>query len=391
MLQAKTEYGNLVNLATLAKSEVIKLKAEEQFVCPTCNEPVIVKAGSKIIPHFAHRSTLNCPSSEGGEGPYHEKGKLLLYQWLKNQHLEVGLEVYLPEIIQRPDLLMRIGEKTIAMEFQCARVPLEQINSRNAGYMKLGITPIWVIGAKRFKRLSKHSLKIDSFSLCFIHQFSPALPLTLYYFCPETAQFSSFQHIHHINTHQTVGKLRISPINKMSFKDIFQFHRFSSNELYHLWKKEKRSFRLHRSNHGYGKELAWNQWVYAKGTHKEYLPSIIHLPVASQYVMNTPVWDWQSRLCLELLHPLSFESSFSIKRCIQIVSNHMMNKGQFPLIKGDPNPIREYLQLLVQLNILEQHSNEYYSKINPIHFHKNVEESLKGDELVLNCLMENKI
>src|SRR5690625_1270712 len=108
MLQAKSHQGVIVTLATLTKAEIERQKAEQQFYCPVCNRQVIIKAGSRMIPHFAHKSTLHCPSSEGGEGAYHEKGKLLLYQWLKSQHLQVELEAHLPEKIGRASCRERV-------------------------------------------------------------------------------------------------------------------------------------------------------------------------------------------------------------------------------------------------------------------------------------------
>src|SRR5699024_6149436 len=131
MLQAKSHHGVLVTLAALTKAGIDPQKAEQQYYCPVRKRQVIIKAGSRMITHFAHKSTLHCSSSEGGEGPYHEQGKLLLYQWLKSQHLQEELEAHLHEINQRPDLLLTINEKKIAIEFQCARIPIGQIKQRN--------------------------------------------------------------------------------------------------------------------------------------------------------------------------------------------------------------------------------------------------------------------
>src|SRR5699024_2794949 len=125
---------------------------------------VIVKAGDKVIPHFAHQSKSNCPSGEGGEGPYHEKGKLLLFNWLRSQNLDVKLEKYIKEINQRPDILLKVNKKLIAIEYQCTRIPVEQIRLRNRGYKKAGITPIWILGAKRFSRRARDEITIDDYT-----------------------------------------------------------------------------------------------------------------------------------------------------------------------------------------------------------------------------------
>ncbi|MBP1947230.1 competence CoiA-like predicted nuclease [Virgibacillus litoralis] len=391
MLQAKTKYGTFVTLATLTKQEISILKEREEFSCPTCNEPVIMKAGTLMVPHFAHRSNSSCPSSEGGEGPYHEKGKLLLYQWLKHQQLTVQLEAYLPEIKQRPDILITINNRLVAIEYQCARIPAAQVRERNKGYRSAGITPIWILGANRLTQSNRSHLKIDQFLLQFIHQFSSVLPLMLFYFCPNSLQFISFQDFYFSKTQTAIGKFHTKKLNQMSFKDMFQANFCTTNDLFQSWKWEKRTFRLKATNRLYGRELNWHQWIYLKQTHKEFLPSIIHLPISSQYMMKTPPWDWQSRLCIEVIDPLPMESPISVKSCEHLLRHHFHHPNEFPLIKQTVNPVHQYLQLLEQLDVIQQVSPNYFAKKSPIKFYKNIEDALAGDEKLLNLLITNKI
>src|SRR5690625_1294909 len=156
VLQAKNKQGDLVTLAMLPRKQIKLLRKKERFFCPECGEAVIVRAGTKIIPHFAHRSNVNCTNYARGEGVYHEQGKLLLYKWLLSQHISTELEPYLPDIRQRPDLFIRINQRKIAIEYQCARMPLEVIRKRNEGYQKANITPIWILGANQFKRIANY-------------------------------------------------------------------------------------------------------------------------------------------------------------------------------------------------------------------------------------------
>src|SRR5699024_1295962 len=101
MLQAKTQDGKLLTLASHTKAEILQWRTKTSFFCPVCQNKVILKAGNKVIPHFAHHGKSGCPAREGGEGAYHEKGKLMLYQWLKYQGINVRLEVFLSDIKQR--------------------------------------------------------------------------------------------------------------------------------------------------------------------------------------------------------------------------------------------------------------------------------------------------
>src|SRR5690625_137402 len=142
MLRATTRNGKYITLALLNRQEIAKIRQTEQFFCPQCKETVIVRAGSRVIPHFAHQRHSDCSEHEGGEGLYHYQGKLLLYNWLRNQNISTELEPFIPEINQRPDIIIQIGERKIAIEYQCATIPIEIIKKRNEGYLTVGITPI---------------------------------------------------------------------------------------------------------------------------------------------------------------------------------------------------------------------------------------------------------
>src|SRR5690625_6266192 len=141
------------------------------------------------MPHFANARKANCLSQGGCEGSYHNKGKLLLYQWLKSQHLHVALEKYLPDIQQQPDVLLSVLNRKIAIEFQCSRISAADLKQRIAGYKKLNIQSIWILVANQFQRYGSAGLKVDAFIRLFIHQSSPQNLLNFYFFCHLTEQF----------------------------------------------------------------------------------------------------------------------------------------------------------------------------------------------------------
>ena len=391
MLQAKTLGGKLITLALLTRVELEKLKQERGlFFCPTCSKQVIVKAGVQMIPHFAHKSLADCPSDESGEGAYHEQGKLLLYRWVKAQGIKVQLEAFLPEINQRPDLLLTINHKRIAIEFQCARVPIEQIQMRNKGYESAGITPIWIMGANRFKRQTRNHFKADQFTLQFLHKFSSGHPLILYYFCPLTLQFITIQDIYLTNTNQAVGKTNAAKLNTIKITEMFKQRFFQLDEICNLWKREKRQFRLRIKKPLFGSALAWQQWLYLKGTHIEYLPSAIHLPTPAAIYMKTPVWDWQSRICLDVIDKLPIDGIFSLKACEYQLRKQIHIPQYFSLIPSSENPLENYLKQLCRLGIIKQLSAKSYQKRKSLIFYQSVEEALNGDEYLMNVL-QNKI
>ncbi|WP_404458783.1 competence protein CoiA [Oceanobacillus kapialis] len=380
MLQAKSSEGKLITLATLTPVELQKLKLEKkQFTCPVCGNRVIVKAGLRVIPHFAHQQTDSCLASKQGEGAYHENGKLLLYQWLKSQQLQVKLEPYLPDIQQRPDILVSINNKTIAIEYQCARISPEIIQERNQGYQRAGIIPIWMMGEKLLKRKSIFQFKLDSFLQYFIHQFSTTLKPTLYFFCPYTTQLITIADIYSMGNGLAYGVFHVQKLSSVSFPHLFHYRGFLESELWRLWNKEKARFRLKPINQR-GSDFKWHKWLYEHGCHRDYLPSIIHLPIQAQIFMKAPLWQWQSRVFLEKIAPLNVGSSISLTKLTSFISHFVYDGSAFPLIKPFHNPIEEYMDLLCKFGFFEKKNEKLYRKIRSTPLYSSLEDSIKGDQ-----------
>lgn len=387
MLQAKTNNGEFTTLASLPKTEIAK-KRKQPFFCPTCHEQVIVRAGPQTIPHFAHKSKSKCPLSEGGESVYHEKGKFLLYRWLASQGLDVELEHYLPSIQQRPDILLTVSNKRIAIEYQCARIPIQTVHKRIKGYCREGITPIWIMSAKLFRRKRHNTIKIDSFLQQFIHHFSTETIPVLYFLCPQTKQFIRFQHIIYNRMNQALGRIVVTPYDFLTFPELFTYHTYSRQNLYHDWKREKRFLRLHRKRQLYGRDLDWHNWLYEKRTHKEYMPSVIHLPVYGQHLMKIPLWDWQSRICLDIIHQRKIGGVLSDGECKQLLMLDMIKSSHYPMLNTHADPIKEYLNLLVKEGTLLR-VNGQYRKVKQLSFYSTLEDAIRGDRLLMDRLSEN--
>jgi competence protein CoiA len=380
LLQAKLKTGELVTLFRYTRDEIAILRNKEQFFCPTCKERVIVKAGMTTIPHFSHIAETKCESDDRGEGKYHEMGKLQLFTWFKKQGLSVTLEEYIPEIRQRPDLLIRINGKKIAVEYQCATIPIQEIQSRTNGYQSLGIHPIWILGANHFHRLGKNTIKLNQFTIHFIHQFNINFSPTWYFFDPQTSHFIIANSPYLTRHNSTIVNLTIKKLSQFQFVDLFKRNLLRYDLLCHEWKRAKYRFRMRHPNKLYGRELAWYRWLYRKGMHREHLSSVIYLPVASQFVMKMELWDWQSRICLEIIDPLPIGGIFSIATC----ESKLPSLRKLPLVSTALNPIIEFFQLLVLHNIIEKLPNYTYKKLRDIQHYKQIETSLLGDIKIMD-------
>lgn len=386
LLQAKLNNGKLITLFEFSKQEIEVLRSDHVFICPACKGRVIIKSGSKIIPHFAHQNRKNCQTHEGGEGVYHEQGKVMLYQWLVKQGLDVSLEEYISSIKQRCDIFLRVGKKKIALEYQCARIPIKEIQKRTRSYLRVGIQPIWILGANHLKRSAKHSFKVDQFLLQFLHQFQDQTFPIIYFFDPHSKLFTIIGNLFQTGKRRMIGDFIIKKLDSMIFLDMFKMSVFSKELFLTEWRKAKYRYRMYQPKKLYGTELSWYNWLYYKGTHREFLPSIIYLPISSQYRMLTSLWDWQSRICLGFIDPIPIGAVFSLNSC-HFQFRKSISSDLFPLLQPLADPILEYLHLLCSLGIIEQVSEHQFRKSKNLHHYPHIEDALKGDEELLKELL----
>lgn len=386
LLQAKSSSGKYITLALLTRKEIDRCRGQT-FFCPVCNNQVIVKAGMTIIPHFAHKTGTSCDTMHGGEGIYHEQGKLLLYQWLHRQRLNVRLEAYIPEINQRPDLLVDVNGKQIAIEYQCAKIPKEQIDKRNKGYLKMNITPIWILGANHFKRIGEQVFHTSTFTLQFLHQFHNEFSTTLYYFCPYEKKLVTLQDIHPVRGNRIMAVFRQLYLQHATFIHLFENASFTAEQLYLPWIKEKRNFRLRPRKQLYGRELAWHRWLYHNHLWIERLPSIIFLPIPNQLHMKTSLWDWQSRLWFQILNRTSVGGTFTTSACEQLIRHELLPNQTYSLLSSTNSPVSAYLQLIEQAGMIEMTNQGQYKKIAPISCYTNAEQAVAEDQKLMRKLV----
>ncbi|MDR3190478.1 MAG: hypothetical protein LBT80_04645 [Lactobacillaceae bacterium] len=138
MLVAKTQTGELIvaNQATQPAN----------FTCPVCASPVRLRHGKINLPHFAHVDLQVCAQVSEGESVEHMQGKLQLMAYYQAKGATVELEVYLPSIKQRADLLVTYHGRQFVVEYQCASVAVSQVAARTQGYLSLQLPVLWILG-----------------------------------------------------------------------------------------------------------------------------------------------------------------------------------------------------------------------------------------------------
>lgn len=73
MLSALNAAGELQSLYQMTKQQIFAAK-KRTYYCPVCHEPLHIRSGIKVIPHFAHFPKSECSALKRGESLEHEEG-----------------------------------------------------------------------------------------------------------------------------------------------------------------------------------------------------------------------------------------------------------------------------------------------------------------------------
>ncbi|MBP2099265.1 competence protein CoiA [Enterococcus rivorum] len=162
MLIACDENNQLVSLMSESEELIEKIRGSKLY-CVSCGEQVRLKNGQRKIAHFAHISKKTCDSFSEGETEEHLFLKQALASWCERDGLDYEIEAYLPELNQRPDIL--IGK--LALEVQCSSISKDRLLQRTRNYLEAGYYPIWICGEKL---APKNKIKEVARSLCYFSE-----------------------------------------------------------------------------------------------------------------------------------------------------------------------------------------------------------------------------
>ena len=374
MLSAVNDDGRLIQLAGRHTSELLQAEKDSYF-CPQCQERVLIRAGAKVTPHFAHYPNSDCPSSKGGEGSYHHQGKVRLWEWLQAQGYEAELEPYIPEIQQRPDILLQMKTKRVAIEYQCARIPEIEIAKRTTEYHRVGVFPLWVLGGNRLARKWTDSIQLTSFERNFIYHFHD---YRIYFYDPSTDQLLIASHLQASGRTRIFTSFHFVPLQQLSFLQLFTSDIHPLNHMPSGWKSFIKTKRLRSPGHVSVQEKRWRQYLYQAGLHPSLLPTLAYLPVTSQLQIAEAPWVWQSRYLLDTFMPASIGTLLAHRTAPRL--------STLLHVSSTPSPLEEYLNLLTQLGFTEKVSPQHYRKTKALALPHTIEEALQQDEILFNSL-----
>jgi hypothetical protein len=114
------------------------------FQCPKCGEPVTLKAGRIVTPHFAHASGSPC-SWGAEESKEHRRAKILIAERFGGAGYEVDIEHVLLSGERRADVFLRNPQgDAVAVEIQKSSIQLEEIQERAFSYAAMGVAQFWL-------------------------------------------------------------------------------------------------------------------------------------------------------------------------------------------------------------------------------------------------------
>ncbi|MED3551567.1 competence protein CoiA [Cytobacillus praedii] len=375
MLVSKTKHGGRVSLAEKHNKEKLKeLRCMENFYCPVCEEQVILKIGSKRIPHFAHKAGSVCADSYERESDYHLRGKILLYNWLDSLGLKPILETYYHEISQRPDISFVYGDIQYAIEYQCSVIPEELFMKRTTNYFRANITPIWIMAGKNIKRKGSNKAALSSFDYLFLSK-SSSEHWHIPSFCPDTNTLITLHSILPVTVKNVITRYSMIHLEKAQLIDLLNpsvKQLVSLNDWQIEIRKEKNLSPLYGTlNNKFLSEL------YRYSLIPSLLPPEIGLPVSYAPFIETSALKWQSYLLMDLFYN---KRLFSMKDVSQAFRKRVQ-KGdiqirRLPLVKdgNELAAVKEYIGLLVKVNFLIMVDDNYFQVARKRYIKNNVEQ-----------------
>lgn len=365
MLVASTENGVRINLIGSHSIPALQQYREKHnFFCQECKEKVIMKIGKKRIPHFSHSKGSECPERYERESEYHISGKVLLFQWLKKKGLNPILEPYYPEISQRPDIGVHYEGVHYALEYQCSSISEELFIKRTEAYFQAGIVPIWILAGKSIKRIGKSKISLSGFQYLFLRQ-TPSGHWVIPSFCPTTKSFINIHNIQPLTVRNACAHYDVKPIFHAEADILFDPY-FKNDINIDEWKKEVRKIKNSLSQNSGAIRNTFLQYLYSRSIAPAFLPPEIGLPVRHSPFIETSPIQWQSYLFMDIVGK---ERPFSLPQMIAAFRDRVKNNDikirSIPLIKtgSDILAIKEYLDVLINLNIVKQPEKGIYKII----------------------------
>ncbi|MEG0267790.1 MAG: competence protein CoiA family protein [Carnobacterium sp.] len=382
MLIALNEKNQPVHANIINEEKQIK----KIYCCPSCKENVFLKKGVLKVAHFSHFKKTNCFLFSEGETKEHLEGKQLLYEWFIKQGLACQLEAYLPDLNQRPDILVWVSQtKAIAIEFQCSSLSFKKMKERTAGYKKKGYDVFWIVGSK-----FKLDDRISAFQRLFIYS-NTQVTSSLFFLDVVKKTVHLYSNIQQENITQ-----KITCDNYVILLDHFKLSDLPilltklaakvKGKTCKVFGQPKELLKSHSYlNHGRMYQIpelvSFQKYIYQRGDSLISLPKEIYFIVPGQIMIKTLPHFWKYIL-LKWITENKIDSIVTLKeldnQINEMINNKMVLFYPMPLLmlEEQKKPFYYYIQLLIKSAILEEiQPNHWILKKKP-YYYKSEQEKI---------------
>jgi competence protein CoiA len=359
LLTAQTKSGENICLGfDYNKDFLLKLRSNEDFVCPICGENVLLKLGNQRIFHFAHKQGGACRDFYENESVYHMEGKRQLYQWLIKQRIPAALEYYDREIQQRPDIMFQYNGKKYALEFQCSSIPERLFTKRTKTYLQNGYIPIWLLANSQMHLKKKNIVALSTFQYFFLRPSSSG-KFYIPSYCPDHHQFHFFDSITPYSIKNAFSNHSLYPLHKIDFQELLEPEIGSPVNL-PCWNREIEKYNLNWSLYPSQQHKSFFQEIYNNNLNLFLLPPVIGLPVPHAVLIQTSPIIWQTYLYLDIIASKRTNDFITLQE-INFHFKKRQHRKEIVLRKlpqlEQSNPLTafiEYILLLEQLGIISR-------------------------------------
>ncbi|WP_034550770.1 competence protein CoiA [Carnobacterium funditum] len=361
-----------------------EIRGRNLYYCPDCKECVFLKKGVLKVAHFSHFNQTNCRLFSEGETKEHLQGKQILYDWFIKQGLRCELEAYLPNLNQRPDILVWVNQtRIIAIEFQCSSMPLKRMEKRTAGYKKNGYDVFWILGSQ-FKLTDK----ITAFQRLFIYS-DNQLTSSLFFLDVSKKNIYLYSNIQQKNiTQRIVYDSYLINLDYFKLSEVLmmidKIKRNSKKTKYlyqpkdliqsHLFLNQGRMYQTPEI-------VSFQKYIYQNGDSLISIPKEVYFKVPGQITIKTLPHFWKYIL-LKWLTANKINSVITLNELDNQIDEMIKNKSlvfhPMPLISLEvqKKPIYFYVQLLIESAILEKNKSNQWVLIKKPYCYKNEQEKL---------------
>lgn len=348
---------NKVNQYVNALDEQKNKKRKKDYYCPSCKEPVFLKKGLINQAHFTHFQKSDCTVFSEGETEEHVLGKKILYRWFTEQEIPCQLEAYLPNLKQRPDLLIWLDEQTpAAIEFQCSALSAERMMERTLGYTKNGYRVYWILGQNfhlknkltSFQRLFiQEQKKIGCY---FLELHVETNDIVIHYGISQEGNSSCIiSQCCYLKMDESSSLNTIIP-KIMGYSKFTQIETKKNLIQSHYFLNRGRNYQVPII-------VAFQKYIYKKGDSLVSLPLEVYLPVKNQLFIKTLSYFWKYQFLEWIMERNNGEiiSKKEIaKKTTTMIKNNELNFYIMPLISDESKRkcITHFIMLLNKRGLL---------------------------------------